>query len=95
MIGARFINNEYTDTGVNGSNNLSDCTLHTSNLVNNESIADTDVVLFYRASVRDSTANNWPTAGAGAIPQDSMVCKRVGPAITQIGDWPIFRDDFQ
>ena len=95
VIGARFINNEYTDTGVNGSNNLSDCTLHTSNLVNNESIADTDVVLFYRASVRDSTANNWPTAGAGAIPQDSMVCKRVGPAITQIGDWPIFRDDFQ
>lgn len=95
VIGSRFINNEYTDTGVGGSNSLNDCTMHVSNLVNSESIADTDVVLYYRASVRDTTANNWPTSGAGAIPQDSMVCKRVGPMITQVGDWPIFRDGYE
>ncbi|MEO8671355.1 MAG: hypothetical protein ABI411_08585 [Tahibacter sp.] len=92
VIGTHWINNEYADQA---SNNLSDCQMASSNLANGESIADTDVVLYYTASVRDSTNNNWPTAGAGAIPQDSMVCKKVGPLITPVGDWPIFRDSFE
>lgn len=92
VIGTRFVNEEYSDQA---TNNLNDCQMRATNLANGQSIADTDVVFYYTASVRDTTANNWPTPGANAIPQDSMVCKRVGPLITPVGDWPIFRDDFQ
>lgn len=90
VIGTRFINNEYSDKV---DNNLDDCEMAAGNLANGESIADTDVVLYYTASVRDSTANNWPTSD-NPVPQDSMVCKKVGPLITPVGDWPIFRDGF-
>lgn len=92
VIGSRFINNEYADKA---NNNLNDCQMVATNIANGENIVDADVVLYYTASVRDSTANNWPNPGSGAIPQDSMVCKKVGPLITPVGDWPIFRDDFQ
>jgi len=92
VIGSRFVNNEYSDKA---DNNLDDCEMVATNIANSQSIAATDVVLYYTASVRDATANNWPTSGSGAIPQDSMVCKKVGPLITQVGDWPIFRTDFE
>lgn len=91
VIATRFVNNEYSDKV---DNNLNDCQMVATNLANSESIADTDVVFYYTASVRDATANNWPTS-ANPVPQDSMVCKKVGPLITPVGDWPIFRDNFQ
>lgn len=92
VIGTRFVNNEYSDQPDNA---LSDCEMNANNLANGQSIADTDVVFYYTASVRDTTANNWPPGSPNPLPQDSMVCKRVGPMITPVGDWPIFRDDFQ
>lgn len=92
VIGSRFINNEYADKA---NNNLNDCEMVATNIANGQSIAAQDVVLYYTANVRDSTNNNWPTSGSGAVPQDSMVCKKVGPLITPVGDWPIFRDDFE
>jgi hypothetical protein len=91
VIGTRFINNEYSDKV---DNNLNDCQMVASNLANGENLADTDVVFYYTASVRDSTANNWPNSTT-PVPQDSMVCKKVGPLITPVGDWPIFRDNFE
>ncbi|MBK6725794.1 MAG: hypothetical protein IPG63_00810 [Xanthomonadales bacterium] len=50
----------------------------------------TDVVLYYRAGVRDRT-----NEGAGT--QDSMVCKKVGPLFTPIGNWAsvLFADGFE
>lgn len=92
VIGSKFINNEYSDKA---DNNLSDCAMVATNIANGESLVNADVVMYYTASVRDSTSNNWPTSGSGAVPQDSMVCKKVGPLITPVGDWPLFRDDFQ
>ena len=92
VIGTAFINNEFSDKA---DNNLNDCQMVASNLANGQNLADTDVVFYYTASVRDTTANNWPTSGSGAIPQDSMVCKKVGPLITPVGDWPLFRDNFE
>jgi hypothetical protein len=93
VIGSRFINNEYAD---HSDNNLSDCAMAASNIANSQSIADTDVVFWYRASVRDVNGNNWPPgcSGGSCEPQNSMVCKQVGPTITRIGDWPIFRGSF-
>ncbi|MBP6327212.1 MAG: hypothetical protein WBC13_13835 [Dokdonella sp.] len=94
VIGSRFINNEYADRS---DNNLGDCTMTATNIANSQSIADTDVVFWYRASVRDANGNNWPPgcSGASCEPQNSMVCKQVGPTITQVGDWPIFRNGFE
>ena len=94
VIGSKFINNEYAD---HASNNLSDCTMVPSNIANGESIDNTDVVFWYRTSVRDVNGNNWPPGCSGATcePQNSMVCKHAGPTITRIGDWPIFRDGFE
>ncbi len=95
VIGSFFKNGEYADQS---SNNLSDCTMASGNIANNENINDKDVVFWYRASVRDSNGNNWPpgcTVAAGNCePQNSMVCKQAGPTITQIGDWPILRNGF-
>ena len=52
--------------------------------------AGSDVVLYYRGGVRDKTAD-------GNGPQDSMVCKKVGPKFTPIGVWnaPLFGDGFE
>ncbi len=83
VIGTLFRNNEYTDRG--NSNNLGDCAMLHANLADGENIAGpdgagTDVVLYYRGGVRDRT-----NEGEGT--QDSMICKRVGPLFTPIGDW--------
>ena len=78
--------------------NLFDCTMDQSALVNGESIANNNQALYYRVSVRDATANNWPDGctGARCIPQDSMVCKKAGPSLVPIGPWAeyIFYDGF-
>ena len=92
IIGTRHRANEYTDRG--STNNLSDCQMLSGNLANGESIDDTDVVLYYRASVRDTTANNWAVPGGGFAPQDSMVCKRGGPVLKLVGNFPIQAGDF-
>lgn len=94
VIGSRFINNEYADQA---NNNLGDCTMAAGNIANGQSIADTDVVFYYRTSVRDANGNNWPAGCSGATcePQNSMVCKHGGPTMIQVGDWPIFRNGFE
>ncbi|MEO6076461.1 MAG: hypothetical protein ABIP56_06620 [Dokdonella sp.] len=94
VIGSLFKNGEYADKT---TNNLGDCAFVPSNIANGESISNQDVVFWYTASVRDANGNNWPpgcTVGVNCEPQNSMVCKQVGPTITQIGDWPILRDGF-
>jgi hypothetical protein len=86
---------EYGDTP---NYNLSDCTMHLANLVNNESIANNIPAIYYRVAVRDTTANSWPPgcSGAGCLPQDSMVCKKTGPQLVPFGPWSefIFADGF-
>lgn len=93
VIGSRFINNEYADQA---DNNLGDCTMASGNIANSQSISDTDVVFYYRTSVRDVNGNDWPAGCSGGTcePQNSMVCKQGGPTMTQVGDWPIFRNSF-
>lgn len=93
VIGSKFVNNEYAD---HTNNNLGDCTMAAGNIANGESIDNTDVVFYYTASVRDANGNNWPPGCTGGTcePQNSMVCKRIGPTITRIGDWPVFRGTF-
>jgi hypothetical protein len=91
VIGTRYKANEYSDKT---TNNLSDCVMTPGTLANGESIANTDVVMYYRASVRDSTSNNWALPGGGFAPQDSMICKRVGPLLRLIGNFPIADGDF-
>ncbi len=78
---------------------LSDCTMHTANLVNGESLQNTVPALYYRVAVRDTTANSWPpgcTANGTCQAQDSMVCKSVGPTLVPFGPWAefIFADGF-
>ena len=94
VIGSLFINNEYADRS---DNNLGDCVMTASNIANNQSVADADVVFWYRASVRDANGADWPPgcSGASCELQNSMVCKQAGPTITQVGDWPIFRSGFE
>jgi hypothetical protein len=95
IIGTKFVNNEFSD---NPTWNLGDCTMRPQNIVSAaESIDRQDVVLYYRASVRDSTANSWPVGctGAACVPQDSMVCKKVGPKMQLIGNFPVPNGDFQ
>lgn len=92
IIGTRYIAGEYTDRG--STNVLSDCEMRSSNLANGQSIEDTDVVVYYRASVRDTTASNWPAPDGGFAPQDSMVCKRAGPTLKLVGNFPIQVGDF-
>lgn len=78
--------------------NLFDCTMDKAALVNGESIANNNQALYYRVSVRDATANSWPSgcSGANCIPQDSMVCKKAGPSLVPFGPWAeyIFYDGF-
>jgi hypothetical protein len=94
VIGSQFINNEYADRS---DNNLGDCTMTAGNIANGASIAGTDVVFWYRTSVRDANGNNWPAgcSGASCEAQNSMVCKQGGPTMTRVGDWPIFRNGFE
>lgn len=95
VIGTVYAPTEYSD---NPTWSLSDCGVDEGNLANGGDLdgtggAGTDVVVYYRAGVRDRTAEG----GNGAL-QDSMVCKSVGPAFVQIGDWaesPMFSDGFE
>jgi hypothetical protein len=88
LMATEWINNEYGDSA---SNNLSNCQMNQNALVNGASLVSKDVVLYYRVSVRDATANNWPTS-QNAIPQDSMICKKRGPLLELIGELPLFRN---
>ena len=91
LIATSYKPNEFTDSA---SNNLSDCTMNAGALANGENIANTDVVMYYRASVRDTTANDTAAAGGGFLPQDSMVCKSVGPALQLTGNFPVEAGNF-
>lgn len=86
---------EYGDTP---SYDLFDCTMHKANLVNSENIANTNQALYYRVSVRDTTANSWPVGctGGSCQPQNSMVCKKAGPTLYPFGPWSdlIFANGF-
>ena len=44
------------------------------------------LVAMFNYAVRDTTANDWPVGGP-FIPQDSMVCKSVGPEWVPFGPW--------
>jgi hypothetical protein len=82
VIGTVYNANEYSDRA---DNSLGDCGMVDSNLANGQDLdgvssEGTDVVLYYRAGVRDRT-----NEGLGT--QDSMVCKRVGPMFTPVGTW--------
>ncbi len=92
VIGSAYKANEYGDRP---DNLLGDCTMNAPAIANSENISQTDVVLYYRASVRDTTANDWALPGGGFAPQDSMVCKRVGPMLQLIGNFPIPAGDFR
>lgn len=92
-----YQNNEFGD---NPNYSLGDCGMNQNALVNGQSIANADVVLWYRVAVRDSTSNQWPPgcSGGSCIPQDSMVCKSAGPRLEPFGPWgndPIFAHDFE
>ncbi len=93
LIATAYKPTEYSDKT---NNALGDCAMNAAILANNESIDKTDVVLYYRASVRDTTANNWALpGGVGFAPQDSMVCKRVGPTLQMTGTFPVPEGDFR
>ncbi|MBN8481302.1 MAG: hypothetical protein J0L88_06905 [Xanthomonadales bacterium] len=83
FMATRANTSEYGDTP---SYNLSDCQMHKANLVNGQSIANTNQAIYYRVGVRDATANSWPVGGP-FIPQDSMVCKTGGPQFVPFGPW--------
>jgi hypothetical protein len=70
----KLINNipEYSDTP--GLNNLGTCAMDETELVNNESIENQDIVFWYRTAVND-------LANAG------LVCKFGGPVLYPEGDW--------
>jgi hypothetical protein len=75
--------------GDRSDNPLGACAMNQAALVNGESLVNTSTALYYRVSVRDATANNWPTgcSGASCIPQDSMICKKRGPTLEPFGPW--------
>ncbi len=79
-------NNEYGDRS---DNPLGACAMDDGALVNSESLANTNVALYYTVAVRDSTHDDWPPGCTGddCIPQDSMVCKKAGPTIVPFGPW--------
>ncbi len=91
VLGTAYIQNEFTD---NSAYSLSDCAMNHGALANGGNIDKTDVVLYYRASVRDTTANSWPPGAVNFDPQDSMVCKKAGPQLQLIGNFPIAPGDF-
>jgi hypothetical protein len=77
VLGTIYKANEYGD---NPNYSLSDCAMNHGNLANSEDLdgatgAGTDVVLWYRAGVRDLSGTN------------SMVCKSVAPVFVPVGDW--------
>lgn len=98
FMATRQHDGEYGDSP---NNNLSDCKMNQDALVNSESIQNTNVAVYYRVAVRDSTANDWPPGctGASCIPQDSMICKKTGPTLVPFGPWvepdEIFVDGFE
>jgi hypothetical protein len=91
ILGTAYLPNEFTD---NSTYSLSDCAMNNNALANGGNIDKTDVVVYYRASVRDSTANNWSDGAGGFVPQDSMVCKKAGPQLQLVGNFPIPAGDF-
>lgn len=73
---------EYSDTP--GANNLGNCSMDETQLVNSESLVGEDVVFWYRTAVED-------------IQNISLLCKSGGPIYQPIGDWTadlIFADSF-
>lgn len=86
VMGTRQHNGEYADRS---DNPLGVCAMNQDALVNNESLLNNPTALYYRVSVRDATANNWPPgcSGASCIPQDSMICKKRGPMLVPFGPW--------
>ena len=86
VMGTKQHDGEYADRS---DNPLGACAMNQAALVNNESLVNTSIALYYRVSVRDSTSNNWPPgcSGASCIPQDSMVCKKRGPTFQPFGPW--------
>lgn len=88
FMATQYRQNEYGD---NPNYSLGDCGMNEDALVNGESIANNDVVLWYRVAVRDTTSNDWPPGCGGAgnpcLPQDSMICKTAGPRLEPIGTW--------
>jgi|GEM_PF-495290 len=86
MMATRQHDGEYADRS---DNPLGACGMSGNALVNNESIADSKVALYYRVAVRDSTSSDWPPGctGANCIPQDSMECKTTGPTLVAFGPW--------
>lgn len=91
LLVTRYVVNEFGD---NPNYSLGDCGMNNAALVDPATEIGGDPVFYYRVSVRDATANNWPQPGPGAIPQDSMICKSAGPRLRPIGDWPILRSGF-
>ncbi|HWT15707.1 MAG TPA: hypothetical protein VN581_07995 [Patescibacteria group bacterium] len=92
VFGTVYNAGEYGDLA---DNSLGDCAMIDSNLADGGDLdgptgEGTDVVLYYRGGVRDKTAD-------GNGPQDSMVCKRVGPKFRPIGIWysTLFVDGFE
>jgi hypothetical protein len=75
--------------GDRSDNPLGACAMNQGALVNGESLVDTSIALYYRVSVRDSTASDWPPgcSGGTCIPQDSMICKKRGPTLMPFGPW--------
>ncbi len=66
----------------------SSCAVDVTDIVNGESVLDTDVVLWYRGGVQDR------------VNQDIFICKTVGPTLAPVGDWSplsdvIFEDGFE
>lgn len=96
FMATRAHSGEYGDSS---SYDLFDCEMHKDNLVNGESIANTNQAIYYHVSVRDTTSNSWPNgcSGGGCLPQDSMVCKKAGPTLVPFGPWAdlIFADGFE
>lgn len=92
VFGTVYGANEYSDQT---DNNLGDCAMLDANLVNGGDLdgptgEGTDVVLYYRGGVRDKTND-------GNGPQDSMICKKVGPKFRPIGTWTsvLFENGFE
>lgn len=88
VLGTIYKANEFGD---NPNYSLGDCAMNHPALANGEDLdgatgTGTDVVLWYRAGVRDLSGTN------------SMICKSVGPVLTPFGDWgvgPLFVDGFE
>ncbi|GJM09134.1 MAG: hypothetical protein DHS20C11_14100 [Lysobacteraceae bacterium] len=72
LMATQYHPGEFAD---NPDNFLSDCEMDETALVNGESLAGEDIVLYYMAGVKD-------TAGV-----DMMICKKAGPRLVPIGDW--------